>query len=167
MPDRTPQITSLVQSFVADLSQLVRLAALESVEAALTGGASPARRGPGRPRGSGKRRGPGRPKGSRNAEKAMPARASRGGKRDRRSSEDVNATAEKFLAYVKANDGKRLEEIAAALKLPSKVLKLPAQKLVAAKAVKTTGQKRGTKYHAGSGATKAAPAAAPAKAKKA
>jgi hypothetical protein len=56
------------------------------------------------------------------------------------------------------------------LKIPSKTLEL-----LAAKAVKTTGQRRGTKYHVGSGAAKAAPAdasapakaAAPAKAKKA
>ncbi len=156
----TTEIESTIESFVTEISNLVPLAALEAVEAALGGGSSPARRGPGRPRGSGARRGPGRPKGSRNQPKAMPARAPRGGKRGRRSSEDVDATAAKFLAYVKANDGKRLEEIAAALKIPSKNLKRPAQKLLAAKAVKTSGAKRGTKYHVGSGEPKAAPAKA-------
>jgi len=157
------QLDSTIQSFVAEISSLVRVAALEAVEAALGGGSSPARRGPGRPRGSGKR-GPGRPKGTRNKPKAMPVRTARGGKRARRSSEAVDATAAEFLAYVKANDGKRLEEIAAALKIPSKNLKRPAQKLLAAKAVKTSGAKRGTKYHAGSGAMPMDPAAAPPKA---
>jgi hypothetical protein len=162
MATSSASINSLIQSFVAELTQIVRLAALEAVEAALTGGASPARRVPGRPRDSGKRRGPGRPK----TAKAMPERAARGGKRGRRSSEDLDATAAKFLAYVKSNDGKRLEEIAAALKVPSETLKRPAQKLLAAKAVKTTGQRRGTKYHVGSGAAPAvAPAAAEAPAK--
>lgn len=71
IPTSTLHIESIVQPFVAEISQLVCAAALESVEAALTGGAFPARRGPGRPRGSGKRRGPGRLKGSRNAAKAM------------------------------------------------------------------------------------------------
>ena len=87
----------------------------------------------------------------------------------KRSSEQVDAMAQKFLAFVKSNDGKRLEEISAALKIPSKNLKLPVQKLLAAKAVKTTGAKRGTKYHVGGGgggAAKAAKAAAPAKAGK-
>jgi hypothetical protein len=163
MPNSNQQIDSAVQSFVTEISNLVRLAALEAVHAALGGGAAPVRRGPGRPRGSGKR-GPGRPKGSRNAAKAMPARAARGGKRGRRSSEDVDATAAKFLAFVKANDGKRLEEIAKGLKLPTSVLKLPAQKLLAAKAVRTTGQRRGTKYHVASGSMPKPEAAAPAKA---
>ena len=75
--------------------------------------------GPGRPRG------PGRPK-------SMPARAARSGKRVRRSSEDVEATAAKFLAFVKGNDGKRLEEISRGLRIPTANLKLPAQKLLAA-----------------------------------
>jgi hypothetical protein len=151
----TSQLDSTIQSFVAEISSLVRIAALEAVQAALGGGASPARRGPGRPRGRGARRGPGRPKGSRNKPKAMPARAARGGKRVRRSAEAVDATAAKFLAFVKANDGKRLEEISKGLKIPTSALKLPAQKLLAAKAVKTTGQKRGTKYHKGPGKLKA------------
>jgi hypothetical protein len=165
MPNNTnQQLDSTIQSFVAEISNLVRLSALEAVHAALGGGgAAPARRGPGRPRGSGARRGPGRPKGSRNKPKAMPARAARGGKRARRSSEDVEATASKFLSFVKSNDGKRLEEISAGLKIPTSALKLPAQKLLAAKALRTTGQKRGTKYHVGKGSM---PKAAPAKAAK-
>jgi hypothetical protein len=156
MPNSDQQLNSTIQSFVTEISNLVRVAALEAVEAALGGGGSPARRGPGRPRGGGARRGPGRPKSSRNKPKAMPARAARGGKRVRRSAEAVDATASKFLAFVKANDGKRLEEISKGLRIPTSALKLPAQKLLAAKAVRTTGQMRGTKYHVGSGAAKAA-----------
>ncbi len=74
-----------------------------------------------------------------------------------RSSEDVDATAAKFLSFVKAHDGKRLEEISKGLGINNADLKLPAQKLLAAKSVKTTGAKRGTKYHVGGGgAAKAA-----------
>ena len=75
-----------------------------------------------------------------------PARRAKG---ERRSSEDVDATAAQLLAYIKANDGKRIEEIAKGMNMYTADLKLPAQKLLAAKAVKTTGQKRGTKYYAG------------------
>lgn len=137
----TSQIDARVQSFVAELTTLVRAAALDAVQGVLGGSATPARRGPGRPRGPGKK----------TAAKTMKARPARRAKGARRSSEDVDATAAKFLAFVKANDGKRLEEISKGLGIHTADLKLPAQKLLAAKSVKTTGQKRGTKYHAGGG----------------
>jgi len=152
------QIESSIQSFVSEISSLVREAALEAVRDALGDGGSPARRGPGRPRGAG-RRGPGRPP------KAMAARPGRGGKRVKRSTADVDATAQKLLTYVKANDGKRMDEIATALGTTVKSLTLPAQKLLAAKAVRTGRRRRGTKYHVGCGAMPKA--AAPAKAKRA
>jgi len=153
--DINSQINSRIQSFVAELSALVRAAALDSVQAALGGSPAPAKRGPGRPKGGGIRRGPGRPKGS-GAKPAAAGKPKRRAKGARRSSENVDATAAKFLAFVKANDGKRLEEIGKALGIDTADLKLPAQKLLAAKAVRTTGQKRGTKYHVAGGAAKAA-----------
>lgn len=133
------QIASRIDAFIADLTHLTRAAALDAVQSALGGEAAPARRGPGRPRGSGKKAAPKR-------------RLARRAKGARRSSANVEATAAKFLAFVKANDGKRLEEISKGLGIHSHDLKLPAQKLLAAKAVKTTGQKRGTKYHVAAGA---------------
>ncbi len=148
------QLTSAIQSFVAELSALVRTAALESVQSALGGaaggggtggagtGSTGARRGPGRPKGSGVRRGPGRPKGS--------------GK----STGDAGAIAAKLLQYVTMHDGKRLEEISRALHIPTADLKRPAQTLLAAKVVRTTGAKRGTMYHV---AEKSAPSKKPAK----
>ena len=158
MPNVNSQLDSTIQSFVAEISGLVRVAALEAVRDALGGGAPPARRG--RPVGSGRK--PGRP-----ANATVAARPTRGGRRLRRSGADVEATAGKFLAFVKANDGKRLEEISKGLGIGTADLKLPAQKLLAAKAVKTTGAKRGTMYHVGgSSAPKAVAAAAPAKAGK-
>jgi len=152
----TQQIESSIQSFVSEISGLVRVAALEAVRDALGGGASPARRG--RPVGSGRK--PGRP-----AKAATPARR---GRPARRSAEDVDAAAQKMLAYVKANDGKRLDEIAKALGTSSDELKKPAQVLLEAKSVKRSGQRRGTKYHVAGGgsAPKAAAAGAPAKAGK-
>lgn len=125
------QIESSIQSFVAELTTLVKAAAVESVSSALGGQAASTRRGPGRPRGSGAK-----PSGGK------PARRARKG---RRSSGDLEATAAKFLAHVKANDGQRLEEIGRALKMDTADLKRPAQVLLAAKAVRTTGAKRSTR----------------------
>ena len=137
-------IDSTIQTFVAEITSLVSSAALEAVQAAL-GGDAPGRRGPGRPKGSGKRRGPGRPP------KAMVARPTRGGPRVRRWGADVAATAQKMLAYVKANDGKRLDEIAKALGTSTADLTNPSHLLLASKAVKRSGQRRGTKYHLAGG----------------
>lgn len=106
------------------------------------------------------RRGRGRPKGSGKKTSATPARRSAG---------DVDATAQKMLAYVKANDGKRLDEIAKALGTDTASLKKASLMLLASKAVKRSGHRRGTKYHVGGGAAKAdaAPARGEKRAKKA
>ncbi len=66
--------------------------------------------------------------------------------------------ADKMLAYVKANDGKRLDEIAKALGTDTASLTRPSQMLLESKAVKRSGQRRGTKYHLGSGAKRSGPA---------
>jgi hypothetical protein len=129
-------IRSRIDSFLTELGALVRQSALQAVEEALGEGA-PRRRAPGRPRGSGKR-GPGRPR--------KVGRPAGGGKRAKRSYEDVDAMAVRVLAQVRSKQGQRLEEIGRAMKLPTKGLKLPIAKLLAAKRLSTKGQKRGTKY---------------------
>ena len=150
----THQLDSHIQAFVTEISGLVRVAALEAVRDALGGSATPAKRGPGRPKGySPKAASASKPAG-------LTPRPNRSGPRGKRTTEDVDATAAKFLSFVKSNDGKRLEEIGKALGIHTADLKLPAQKLLAAKSVKTTGAKRGTKYHAGGGGGGAAKAAA-------
>jgi hypothetical protein len=135
------EIQSRIQSFLTELSELVKMAALGSVHAALGGEPGPVqRRGPGRPRGSGKR-GLGRPP------KAASAKPGRRGRR----SEDLEAIAARVLAHVKANPGARLEEIGRGLKTDTGILKRPVAKLLEAKQLRTEGQKRGTKYFAGGG----------------
>jgi len=54
--------------------------------------------------------------------------------------------AARVLAQIRSKQGQRLEEIGRAMKLPTKGLKLPIQKLLASKKVKTKGRKRGTQY---------------------
>jgi hypothetical protein len=126
-------IRSKIDSFLEDLSALVKQTALESVQEALGNGAAPARRGPGRPKMKVKF---GRP-----AKSAM-----KGGKR---SSEDVAAMADKIASFVRSNPGSRLEAIAAGLRTNSKELKLPVIKLLSSKTLTKKGQKRGTMYFAG------------------
>lgn len=122
------QLRSRVDSFVSDLTVLVRQAALEAVQQAL--GGVPAARGPGRPRGAAK------------------ASKSAGGKRGKRSPEQVNALAVKVHAHVKAHPNQSVEQIGKSMGVATKVLKLPIAKLLEAKQLKTKGQRRGTRYFA-------------------
>jgi hypothetical protein len=55
------------------------------------------------------------------------------------------------LAHVRSNPGQRLEEIGRALWGPTKGLKRPVSNLMEGGALRTEGQKRGTKYFAGRG----------------
>ncbi len=130
-------IQAHVASFVRDLTAMIRESALETVRAALGEAVT-------------KKRGPGRPRGSRSTKaKAKATTRRRKGKRIRRSTEDVEALGARILAHLKANPGQGVTEIARALRRTSKDLKLPIQKLLADKKLKTKGERRGTKYFAG------------------
>jgi len=123
MPPSTidAQIRARIESFTHELAELVKQVAVESVQDAMSGGTNTRRTKAARPRSG------------------------------RRSSAQVDAMAAKVLAHVKANQGHRLEEIGAALKVATKDLKRPVANLLEAKKLRTTGQKRGTKYFAGVG----------------
>lgn len=119
-------LRSRVDSFVADLNDLIRKSALDAVHSAL---GMTAKRGPGRPRGA--------------------APVARKGRRVKRDPKAVMEVAAKVLAAAKAKPGSSIEQLGAALKMPTKSLALPVRKLIAAKQLKTRGQKRGTRYFAG------------------
>ena len=125
---------SIVSDFTTQLELTIRRMALEQVEAALSGGLAPARRGPGRPRKA--------------AGGTQVRRAAKGGKRSSASMDEMQAT---LLAHVKANPGQRGEQIASALKTDVGTMRLPMKKLIAARAVRTEGQRRGMMYFAGGG----------------
>ena len=123
-----------VEAFVTDIAELVRESALATVYEALGNGAAPARVTT-RPA----------PKATRKATARKKAARKSGG-RIRRSPEQLEALGEAFLAHVKANPGQRIEEIAVRLGEPTSVLKRPVSLLIAAKRLRTEGQKRGTRY---------------------
>jgi hypothetical protein len=125
------ELHSMISEFANQLTLSVRRSVLEQVVEAMGGSSSNGRvkRGPGRPRGS--RRGPGRPRGS-----------------GKRSPEQVEALGAKLLAYLKSKPGQRSDQIATALRSDVKTIRLPMQGLLAAKKVKTKGQRRGMQYFA-------------------
>ena len=132
------QIQDRINSFLGELTGLVRKAALESVAEALGGeiAAAPTRRGPGRPR-----------KTTASSEAGAKKTATRRkGKRIRRTAADIEATKADILKHLSANPGSGMESISAALKMATKDVRGPMLKLAAAKKVRMTGQKRGAKY---------------------
>lgn len=144
--DIDSQLRSLIESFARELQAALRSSIAADLLSALDGGPS-VRRGPGRPRGSGKaapaaagapRRGPGRPR------KAISA--------------DASALGVRVLSVVKQTPGQSVSEIAAALGTKSDALKQPIAQLLASKQLSKKGQRRGTRYYfgkAGGGAASA------------
>jgi hypothetical protein len=133
MPNATEaQIKNRIQEFVGELDKLVRLSALEAVHSVLSSDGIASRRGPGRSMGTAGR-GPGRPRGS--------------------SSAKVQEVAQAIQAHVASNDGQSVSEIAAAVGAPLPVAKKAVGQLLASGDISKTGERRGTKYHAGGGST--------------
>lgn len=88
---------------------------------------------------------------SRGSSSGATAVHSRGGARrkgEKRSAALLGETVDDLLAHIKSNPGQRIEQIASGLGISTQELKLPAQKLIASRKVKTRGQRRGTKYFA-------------------
>ncbi len=114
------QIKERIASFVQELDILVRRSTLDALRGVLDAGSStPARRGPGRPRGQA---------------------GAQGGN-----------VAAAIVDHVRANDGQTVGEIASSVRAAPKVVKKAIIQLLASGALKKSGQKRGTRYHAGSG----------------
>jgi len=124
-----------VQGFVAQVTELARRAALETLESAFGGKAGRA--------------------GSAPAVVAVAppavARAGRprGGRGAKRSPADLEALSEKFAAFVKANPGLRIEQINKELGTTTKDLALPIRKLISEGMIKAKGKKRSTTYFPG------------------
>jgi hypothetical protein len=131
------QIEARVQAFVQELSALVKSAALDAVSGALGGSSTAlthARRG--------------RPPGSKNKKSAAAPQGVRRAKRGKRTTAQVDQMGARVLDHVKKHPGQGVERISKALRLKSKELTLPIGRLLESKKLKTTGQRRGTKYFA-------------------
>lgn len=136
--DLDSQIQRRIEEFAREMSDLMRQAALESVRDALGGGGTSAP-APRRGRPAGKKS-----SGTSSAPKKA-RKSKRGGKR---TAEELKALEENFLKEVKKQGGRRIEEISKELGVSTKDLALPVRKLMAEKQIKTTGQKRATRYFA-------------------
>jgi hypothetical protein len=129
------RIRARVEQFAAELAELIRESAMETVSAALTGARPSAGRG-----------------GRRAAAAAAPARGrGRAASREKgakRPPDEIERLTGRLFDYVKGNPGQRIEQIADGMGTSTKELNLPAKKLIAGKQLRTKGQKRATQYFA-------------------
>jgi glutamate-1-semialdehyde aminotransferase len=65
----------------------------------------------------------------------------------RRSQEDVEQIGASLFEHVTKNPGQRGEQIAEALSMDTKTIRLPMKKLIEDKRVKTKGERRGMRYY--------------------
>ena len=145
------EINALIQDFSDRLGTLVRRTTLEQIVNTLTGSSGIA---------TTQKRKRGRPVGSKNAVVSAPAvtataaqiaapgvaRIAKAPKGHRRTAEDFKKMGETLLAHVKKNPGQRGEQIAKALRTDVNVMRPPMKALIAAKKIKTKGQRRGMTY---------------------
>lgn len=131
MSDFQNEMNRAVQAFVAQISELARQAAIDTLEASFRGelgGRAPAVGTPTRVSGVG------RPRGGRGA---------------KRTQEDLAAMSQRLASFVKANPGLRIEQINKELGTTTKDLALPIRKLLADHVLTSKGQKRSTTYYPG------------------
>jgi hypothetical protein len=129
------EMNQAVQGFVAQITELARRAAMDTLESAFGGG-------------------PGRAGGTRRAIVAATGGVAqvgrpRGGRGAKRTAADLEALSEKFATFVKANPGLRIEQINKELGTTTKDLALPIRKLIADKMISAKGAKRSTQYFPG------------------
>jgi hypothetical protein len=136
---QSSKIETIVSQFVADLREALTEESSSVLRAALDGLGAPAA--------ATRRRGPGRPKKSKGAVGAK-ARAKSRRKGAKRAPEELEQLTRNLLATIKKQPGARIEEIGAAMAVPTKELALPIKKLLADKAISKRGEKRATKYTA-------------------
>jgi hypothetical protein len=131
MSDFQNQMNHTVQGFVAQITELARRAALDTLESAFSGRASRAGTPQVAPMGVAQ---VGRPRGGRGA---------------KRTAADLEALSEKFASFVKAHPGLRIEQINKELGTTTKDLALPIRKLISEGVISAKGKKRSTTYFVG------------------
>jgi hypothetical protein len=141
-------ISALADVFVTDLISALRNATLEDIVSLRAGGPSsqvaaalaPAKRGPGRPKGSGTSSG---------------AAPSSGGRLARRSESDIYGAAMSIVEHVQKHPGSRSETIRAALGIEKNEWAKPLAYALEHLGLKKQGNKRATEYSVGGAPGKA------------
>src|SRR3954469_16299545 len=133
MSDFQNEMNRTVQGFVAQITELARRAAIDTLESAFGG------------------RGGGNGAAAIAAVVAGAGRAGRprGGRGAKRTPADLAALSDRVAAFVKANPGLRIEQINKQLDTTTKDLALPIRKLISEGAITAKGQKRSTTYFPG------------------
>jgi len=143
MSDFQNEMNHAVQGFVAQITELARRAAIDTLESAFGGSVPAAPRSAPRvvetPAASNGGPRLGRPRGGRGA---------------KRTSEDLEALSAQLASFVKAHPGMRIEQINKELGTTTKDLALPIRKLLADHVLTSKGQKRSTTYFPGRKAPK-------------
>jgi hypothetical protein len=141
MSDFQNEMNRVVQGFVAQIAELARRAAIDTLESAF-GGRAP--------------RGGGAPSATATVATASFGRVGRprGGRGAKRTAADLEALSQRFAAYVKSNPGLRIEQINKELGTSTKDLALPIRKLISEGMISAKGKKRSTTYFAGKKAAK-------------
>lgn len=148
MSDVENELRSRVESFVTELSALIRRQALEAVEEVLKKGGGEGiavARKVGRPAKAAeepKAKAGKAPK----AAAAKPLAASKRKAGEKRTPAQLAQITEQVWGYIKGNPGQGVEQIAKALSTSTKELTLPIRKLLTDKKVGSKGQKRATRY---------------------
>lgn len=142
MSDFQTEMNHTVQGFVAQITELARRAALDTLESAF-GGRPTRSAGPA-------------PVAAAAAPVASVPRAGRprGGRGAKRTSADIEAMSQQVVSFVKASPGLRIEQINKELGTTTKDLALPIRKLISDSVIATKGQKRSTTYFPGKKAYK-------------
>ncbi|AUX26063.1 DNA-binding protein [Sorangium cellulosum] len=141
------EIRSHVDTFVSQLSALVRKAALEAVADALREGQPVAAVAAPRKAGGRAKAAPPPPAEVKKAA-GRPARAAKPARKkgEKRSKEELAAMTQRVLEHIRANSGQGVEQIAKDLGTTTKELTLPIRKLLVEKKITSKGEKRATKY---------------------
>ena len=132
MSDFQNEMNRVVQGFVAQITELARRAAIDTLESAFGG-----------------RGGRGAPAAAVLAANLGRVGRPRGGRGAKRSSADLQELSERFASFVSSNPGLRIEQINKQLGTTTKDLALPIRKLISENRIKAKGQKRSTTYFPG------------------
>jgi hypothetical protein len=134
MNDFQTDMNRTVQGFVAQITELARRAALDTLESAF-----------------GRRAALGRSAAASAVAAVTGGQVGRprGGRGVKRTPADLEEVSGKFLAFVKSHPGLRIEQINKELGTTTKDLALPIRKLISEGQLKAKGKKRSTTYFAG------------------